>query len=91
MILGPQELFDRLDNVANTTFEWAVAVDRQQLRPHYREGFGDVPLNLRWQPETETSAEGGADGPAHGTQSTVHPGLVRDNAAQRPMSNQDLR
>ena len=82
---------DRLDNVANITFEWVVTVERQQLRPHYREGFGDVPLNLRWQPEAGASAEGGADGPAHGTQSTIHPGLVRDNPAQRPMSDRDLR
>ena len=59
---------DRLDNVANITFEWVVTVERQQLRPHYREGFGDVPLNLRWQAEAGASAEGGADGPALGTQ-----------------------
>ena len=56
---------DRLGDVAKLDFEWAVAIDRKRLRPRYREGFGRLPLNLRWQPDLRAPAEGGADGPAH--------------------------
>ena len=55
---------DRSHNVAALGFEWSVAVARGRLRPRYGQGCGEVPLNLRWQPDLREMTNGGADAPA---------------------------
>ncbi len=79
---------DGLHNLA--IFAWTVAIERERLRPRYREGFGRTPLNLRWQPDLR-GPSGGADGPAEQAHSFDDQGVVRDDASQRPMPDRGLR
>jgi hypothetical protein len=73
------------------SFEWSVLIERQRLRPRYREGFGRTPLNLRWQSDLRAPTEGGADGPAQRARPADGPGVVRDDPNQRTVSRTSLR
>ena len=91
MRISHEAIYHGLDNLANIAFEWTVAVARARLRPRYREGFGQAPLNLRWQPDLRASPEGGADGSPPQSRSPDDPNLVRGDADQRAVPGRGLR
>ena len=76
---------------ADIAFEWVVAIERERLRPRYREGFGRAPLNLRWQPDLRASSEGGVDGPPSQAHPPDDPHVVRGDAARRAVPGRGLR
>ena len=83
---------DRSHDVAAIGFEWSAIVVRGRLRPRYGQGCGEVPLNLRWQPDLRETDSGGADAPAQEEPLRAdRAGVVRDHAAQHPVPDRSLR